>query len=112
MWPIRNELDRLARLFKVSTLVVLRRLRDAGYLTADRYWDGYREEMHRLRSIERGSGGNFYLTQPIRNSRRFTRALIADTLEGNTLYRDAFRMLGVSRDDTFRQMSAQMGFVV
>ncbi len=110
--PLRSELDRLARVFKVSTLVILRRMNDAGYLTGDRYWKAFNDELALLRSIERGSGGNFYFTQPVRNSRRFTRALIADTLEGNTLYRDAFRMLGISTDATFRELGAKLGFVV
>lgn len=109
---VRNELDRLARVFKVSTLVILRRMHDAGGLRGDQYREAYREEVTRLTAIERGSGGNFYLTQAVRNSRRFTRAIIADTLEGNTLFRDAFRMLGVSRDATFREMGAKLGFVV
>lgn len=109
---VRSELDRLARVFKVSTLVILRRMSDSGYLTGDPYWKAFRDELALLRSIERGSGGNFYFTQPVRNSRRFTRALIADTLEGNTLYRDAFRMLGVSTDATFRELGAKLGFAV
>ena len=109
---LRSKLDRLARIFKVSTLVILRRMNDAGYLTGDRYWTAYNEELALLRSIDRGGGGNFYLTHPVRNSRRFTRALIADTLEGNTLYREAFRMLGISTDATFRQLGAKLGFVI
>ena len=109
---LRSEVNRLARIFKVSALVILRRMNDAGYLTGDRYWAAYDEELALLRSIERGSGGNFYFTQPVRNSRRFTRALIADTLEGNTLYRDAFRMLGISTDATFRELGAKLGFVI
>lgn len=109
---LRIELDRLARVFKVSTLVILRRMSDAGYLTGDRYWKAFHDELALLRSIERGGGGNFYFTRPVRNSRRFTRALIADTLEGNTLYRDAFRMLGISTDATFRELGAKLGFVV
>lgn len=110
--PPRTELDRLARLFKVSTLVILRRMNDAGTLKGERYRQAYREELALLMSVERGSGGNFYFTQPVRNSRRFTRALIADTLEGNTLYRDAFRMLGISTDATFRELGARLGFVL
>lgn len=109
---LRSELDRLARTFKVSTLVILRRMRDAGALDEDAYRAAYARELGLLRSIERKGGGNFYLTQAVRNSRRFSRALIADTLEGNTLYRDAFRMLGVSRESTFKEMSGQLGFAI
>jgi Zn-dependent peptidase ImmA (M78 family) len=110
---LRRELDRLARVFKVSTLVILLRMRDAGTLKGDAYRAAYVREAARIESLARKSGkGNFYLTQAVRNSRRFSRALIADTLEGNTLYRDAFRMLGVSRESTFRQMGAQLGYVI
>lgn len=107
---LSNELDKLARTFKVSTLVILRRMLDAGTLQGEAYRDAYQKEIEHLRSVMKGSGGNFYLTQVVRNSRRFVRALIADTLEGNTLYRDAFRMLGIRREATFREMSAQIGY--
>lgn len=109
---VRNALDRLARTFKVSTLVVLRRMHDAGVLTGAAYREAYAQELGLLAAVDRKSGGNFYLTQSVRNSRRFSRALIADTLEGNTLYRDAFRMLGVSRESTFREMGGQLGFAI
>jgi Zn-dependent peptidase ImmA (M78 family) len=107
---LRGEIDRLARVFKVSTLVVLRRMHDAGTLRGNAYWEAYDKEIMHLSFLPKGSGGNFYLTQAARNSRRFVHALIADTLEGNTLYRDAFRMLGIARESTFREMSTQMGY--
>jgi Zn-dependent peptidase ImmA (M78 family) len=107
---LRAELDRLAKVFKVSTLVILRRMHDVGALRGEAYQHEYRQELARLLAVQKGSGGNFYLTQAVRNSRRFSRALIADTLEGNTLYREAFHMLGIKRDATFREMSAQLGY--
>lgn len=109
---LRAELDRLARRFKVSTLVVLRRMHDASSLRGDTYWAAYEQEVQRLRELPKGSGGDFYLTQAVRLSRRFARALVASTLEGHTLYRDASRMLGVRKEATFRQLGASLGFLV
>lgn len=106
-----GEMERLARLFKVSTLVVLRRLHDAGRLSEDEMWEHYRSELERLMALPRTSGGNFYLTQPVRVSKRFARALVASTLEGNTLYRDAFKMLGVSKASTFTQLGHSLGVI-
>ncbi len=108
-----TELQRLARRFKVSTLVSLLRLYDLGYLTASQYRDEFAEELDRVLAIleERGglSGGNFYNTQPLRASKRFTRALIESTLEGQTLHRDAFQMLGFKKVATFNELAARLG---
>jgi len=106
---LRHELDRLARFFKVSTLVVLRRLHDAGRLTRDQFWSAYDDELERLRAMSRGRGGNFYLTLPARVSKRFARALVISTLEGQTLHRDAFRLLGFSKLATFQELGHQLG---
>lgn len=103
------EVSRLSRYFKVSTLVILRRLHDVGGLTADQLRDAYAQELARLRSIIRGSGGDFYLTQAARVSKRFARALIVSTLEGQTLHRDAFRMLGFSKLATFHELGRSLG---
>lgn len=98
----------LARRFKVSALVILRRLLDLGRLTRQEFEGAYATELERLSSLPRTSGGDFYLTQPVRLSRRFARALVVSTLEGQTLYRDAFRMLGISKTETFQQLSERV----
>jgi Zn-dependent peptidase ImmA (M78 family) len=103
------ETNRLARRFKVSTLVVLRRIHDAGGLTRDELRSAYDAELARLREVPAGSGGNFYLTLPARVSRRFARALVSSTLEGQTLYRDALRMLGFSKMKTFDELGHTLG---
>lgn len=110
-----DELNRLARRFKVSTLVVLRRLYDARYLTEAQYRQEYTSEFERIMALldggGGGSGGNFYNTQPMRVSRRFARALIESTLEGQTLHRDAFQMLGLKKVSTFNEFAAHLGVV-
>lgn len=104
-----NEINRLARRFKVSTLVVLRRIHDVGGLTRQEFWDAYDAEVERLRAIPRGTGGNFYLTQAARVSKRFAAALVTSTLEGHTLFNDAFRMLGFSKQATFKELGRSLG---
>jgi len=107
--PLPDELDRLARLYRVSTLVVLRRIFDAGQLSWNEYSSAYSEQMARATRATGPSGGNFYNTQPVRTSKRFAHAVIADTLEGRTLHRDAFRLLGVRRYNTFRELGHRLG---
>ena len=106
---LRGEMDRLARRFKVSTLVILRRIHDAGGLTHKQFWQAYEEELGRLRAVPKGKGGDFYLTQAARVGKRFARALVVSTLEGHTLHRDAFRMLGFSKLETFRELGRTLG---
>lgn len=108
---LNTELNRLARYFKVSTLVILRRIHDAGYLEDDELWEIYNIEVKRLRTIPRGRGGNFYLAQRSRVSKRFASALIASTLEGQTLQRDAFRLLGFAKHSTFLELGRNLGIV-
>lgn len=105
-----NEKTRLARRYKVSTLVILRRMHDAGGLTREQLRKAYDAEVKHLRSIATtSSGGNFYATQAARASKRFTKALILSTLEGQTLYRDAFRLLGFSKIATFHELAGKLG---
>jgi len=109
-----SEMQRLARRFKVSTLVVLRRIYDLGALSQEVFWNAYGAELERLREIgvRGGGGGNFHFTEAARVSRRFARALVGSTLAGQTLYRDAFRMLGFSRMATFQEFGRSMDIAV
>jgi Zn-dependent peptidase ImmA (M78 family) len=105
----QTEANRLARYFKVSTLVILCRIHDMGGIADEEFWNAFKEELERLKAIPKGSGGNFYLTQAARVSKRFAAALVANTLEGQTLYRDAFRMLGFSKVTTFHELGRSLG---
>lgn len=110
--PTTQEMTRLARLYRVSTLVILKRLFDAKFLTWDHYRDLYEAErknaiMHAERT--RNSGGNYYNTQPLRLSRHFARAVIASTYEGGTSYREAYQLLGTRKHETFTRLAEEIG---
>ena len=109
---LSNAVQRLTRVFKVSSLVVLRRLLDAGWLTRNQFDKAWRGENDRLRSLTqqgRGGGGNFYRTTVSRVGRRFSKALIGSALEGQTLFRDAYRMLGVRSASSFEELARHVG---
>ena len=108
---LTDELDRLARRFKASTLVVLRRVYEAGYLPWDVYRRAYTTEFGRVMKLigATGDGGDFYNTQPVRVSKRFARSVIVSALEGQTLYADAFQMLGLKKLATFHGMGKRLG---
>jgi len=99
----------LARRFKVSTLVILRRIFDAERITWEAFQTAYKQENERLQNITKPSGGDFYLTQEARASKRFVRALVVNTLEGQTLYREAFQLLGIKKEQTFIEFGNRMG---
>lgn len=105
---LSDEVSRLARRFKVSTLVVLRRLHDLGWLPKKVFWTAYEVEVERLSAFGKGGGGNFHLTEAARVSKRFARAVVGSTLEGQTLYRDAFRLLGFSKLETFNEFGRSL----
>lgn len=112
--PTADTLKRLARHFKVSSLVILRRLMDADRIDRAAFFTAYRAELARLREIEVSGtgGGDFYRTTAARVSKRFARALVESTLEGRTLYRDAFHMLGIAKTSTFNEFGRSLGYPV
>ncbi len=112
--PTVAELERLASRYRVSTLVVLKQLFAARLLTWGTFEQLYDEELERLIAIlatRRGeaTGGNYYYTQPLRLSRQFARAVISSAFEGATGFRDAYRLLGTKKHETFRNLAAELG---
>ena len=105
---LRDQLDELARRLKVSTLVILRRIRDVGALGPEAYWAAYEEEISRLRSLPTSSGGNFYLTLNARVSKRFAYSIVMSTLEGRSSYTEALRLLSMKNLTTFEKLSSNL----
>lgn len=100
--------------FKVSHTVMLRRLRDLDLITQQ----FFNERVAQLKALhaarmkqkkdDKKGGGDFYLTQQSRASKRFTRALMASTLVGDTTYREAFKLLGLRSMDAFTGLAREL----
>src|SRR5690606_3419634 len=112
--PIADEIQRLARSFKVSTLVALRRLYDAGFIDEPTLWQSYREELARIRALDRGGsgGGDFYRTLGARLGNCYAGTVLSRRLEWHTLFLVAFRMLGVRKPSTFYEAARELGVMM
>lgn len=108
---LTSEVSRLAHQFKVSTLVILRRIYDAGCLTRGNFLVAYRKEQERLMKIPRGRGGNFYFTHAARVSKRFATAVISSALEGRASFTESLHMLGIKKMKTFLELGHNLGVV-
>lgn len=105
---IKNDQGRfqqVARQFKVSELVVARRALDLNLITGDEYFQFYnsRSKVHE----QNGTRGNFYATQNQRIGRRFAEAVISEAKSGRLLYRDAYRLTGLT-GKTFEEFAKRL----
>jgi Zn-dependent peptidase ImmA (M78 family) len=110
--PWQDATARLARRFKVSSLVILRRLFEVGNFPSEQqFWRAYREEHERVRELAgEGEGGDFYRTLGARASKRFEHALVASALSGRTTFTEAMRLLGFKRMTVFDSLAQRLGF--
>lgn len=112
---LRDELDRLARRYMCSTLVVLLKLRQFDLVGAAGFDQAYRDEEEHARAAfeyqraQNAGGGDFYLNQPFRVGERLSRAVLADVREGGTSYTVAFRILGLRNVDQLNKYATQLG---
>jgi len=104
--------DRLAREFKVSTLVILRRFRDARIISEEKFKAAFQAEIKKIQSLPKAKGGgDFYRTLTSHASRRFARAIVGSALEGHTMFREAFQLLGISKARTFDRLAREFQFI-
>lgn len=109
---ISERMIRIARMFRVSTLVALRRLLEAGTITASAFRSAYDEELKRIlaQDNQREPGGNFYNTMNARVDRNFAAAVISSTIEGRTLIGEAMNLLNVQNTKTLKREAIELGF--
>lgn len=95
--PSFSTLQSLARHFRVSTLVILRRASELNLLTSESFYELLNQAKHPIPvNPKESKGGSFYQTLEARNSPRLVDALIKDVRREGTLYRDAATLLKVT----------------
>jgi Zn-dependent peptidase ImmA (M78 family) len=94
----RDPFQKLAREFKVSAIVVARRVLDLSLIGREAFFEFYRNYMaeERRRSARSQVGGDFYATQNARIGNRFGATIVRAAQEGRLLYSDAFALTGLN----------------
>lgn len=104
LWDSNIELEehytQLAKVFSVSTQVILNRLYALKYINFDTYKLYLEVEKEKFLAaqayIKKSTGGDFYKTLRSKNGTNFSYALVISTLEGKTLYKEAAILLNTS----------------
>ena len=92
-----EQCQKIARHFKVSTIVAARRMLDVELIDLDTFFNFYNEwkkETDRRKKQE-GRGGNFWNTQNVRIGHPFGVAIWRAVSEGRLFYRDAYSLTGL-----------------
>ena len=100
----------LSRIFKVSPIVIGRRLLDNGLMAKEDFFLFYNDyiELFNKRKESQGDGGNFYATAKKRISLRFASYINNAVKENKLLYRDAYKLTSLKGDTYSRFMKEQL----
>lgn len=102
-----KDLEKLAKHFKVSQIVILRRLLDTSIITQQEFYQQLRDLYKKELKKPQSSGGDFYHTVPNRLSKRFLRILDAAVKDNTILFRDALRITQL-KVKTYNQLFRQI----
>jgi len=102
---LSKEIQRLSRQYKVSTIVILRRMYDLGIINQTVLREQYRSEIKRYTPKRNSGGGNFYKTLKTRVGTRFGEALVDSALAGQTDFIDALYYLGIKKISTLESFA-------
>lgn len=88
----------LAREFRVSRMVIARRLYDLGQITKPQFTEAYNsfKSTNSEKKITDSDGGNFYYTTQYRLGKSFFNLIYSAVKQNKILYRDAFRITSLT----------------
>jgi Zn-dependent peptidase ImmA (M78 family)/transcriptional regulator with XRE-family HTH domain len=103
----------LCQHFKVSILVMLRRLLDLNLIAKQEFARQYSAALARFQKNgqdKKESGGDYYRTKISRLGKKFVSALLESTYEGGTDYGEAFRLLGIRSVEKMARLANELKF--
>ncbi len=102
---LEDELKRLTNFYNVSSLVIARRLYDLKVYNYQKFRTIYEQVLEDFKISQKQKskkgGGDFHRNLNAKMGHQFLQALVSSTLEGKTLFRDAFRLLGIKKSEAF-----------
>lgn len=107
-----EQLEALAKVYRCGTLVILQALRRHGLRRFADFGATYEEEASRVEALalsQEPGGGTFWNSQPFRIGDRFGRAVVRDTLAGNTSAGEAIRLTGLGSLSNLQRYSRELG---
>ena len=105
-----KRIEQLSKIFKVSPIVIGRRLLDLKLINKKYFFGFYNQYIDFInhKKEKQGSGGNFYATAKKRISLRFASFVNNAVKENKLLYRDAYRLTSLRGDTYTRFMKEQL----
>lgn len=103
-WQRRQDFESLARVFKVSQIVIARRAVDTGKISRETFFEFYNEHIKKFeqQKQDRGDGGNFYATLRKRLNPRFFAAVHQAVKDNKLLYKHAYGLTGL-KGNTYKK---------
>jgi Zn-dependent peptidase ImmA (M78 family) len=102
-----KSIEYLAKTFKVSSLVIIRRLLDISAINLEVFYNFYDKYLQNERRQQKKMGGNFYSNVIQRLSKKFLEIINVGVDEGIILHTDAYRITNLKRS-TFYKTKAKV----
>jgi len=96
-WNQNKDFAALAKVFKVSPVVIARRALDTGHINRNPFFAFYNRHIKKFeeKKAARGDGGNFYATLRRRLNKRFFATVHQAVRENKMLYKHAYELTGL-----------------
>jgi len=117
LWNNSKSIDEncqeISHIYLVSHVMIAKRAYDLRFISNEEYSQFYTKQLEEWVSIKqnKSGGGDYYRTAPIRGSRLFSESVVSATMEGKLLFRDATKLLNITKMSTFKKYAKEIGAI-